>query len=80
MVSEINRLVIYFAHRPQVQERLCLQIIKDLQKVLGTNSVIVIIPAKYLCVSSRGIKDKSSFTITLEYEGEFTEKAILIEF
>ena len=79
-LSKINRLVQYYAHRPQVQERLCLQIIKDLQNVLGTNSVIVMITAKHLCVSSRGIKDKSSFTTTVEYGGEFTEKSRRNEF
>ena len=79
-LSKINRLVQYYAHRPQVQERLCLQIIKDLQNALDTNSVIVMITAKHLCVSSRGIKDKSSFTTTVEYGGEFTEKERRNEF
>ena len=79
-LSKINRLVQYYAHRPQVQERLCLQIIKDLQNALGTKSVIVMITAKHLCVSSRGIKDKSSFTTTVEYGGEFTEKSRRNEF
>ncbi len=72
-LSKINRLVDYYAHRPQVQERLCLQILKDLQEALGTKDVIVIIKAKHLCVSSRGIKDKSSFTTTMEYEGAFND-------
>tara|TARA_B100000900_G_C20584328_1_gene718861 strand:- start:2084 stop:2527 length:444 start_codon:yes stop_codon:yes gene_type:complete len=79
-LSKINRLVQYYAHRPQVQERLCLQIIKDLQNALDTNSVIVMITAKHLCVSSRGIKDKSNFTTTVEYGGEFTEKLRRNEF
>ena len=70
-LSKINRLVDYYAHRPQVQERLCLQILKDLQDALETEDVIVVINAKHLCVSSRGIKDKSSFTITMEYGGCF---------
>jgi len=70
-LSKINRLVDYYAHRPQVQERMCLQILKDLQEALGTDDVIVIISAKHLCVSSRGIKDKSSLTTTIEYEGAF---------
>ena len=60
-LSKINRLVQYYAHRPQVQERLCLQIIKDLQNALDTNSVIVMITAKHLCVSSRGISYKIRF-------------------
>lgn len=70
-LSKINRLVDYYAHRPQVQERLSLQILKDLQSTLETEDVIVMISAKHLCVSSRGIKDKSSYTTTLEYGGCF---------
>ena len=79
-LSKINRLVDYYAHRPQVQERLSLQILKDLQKTLGTDDVIVMISAKHLCVSSRGIKDKNSFTTTLEYGGCFSEKNYRKEF
>jgi len=79
-LSKINRLVDYYAHRPQVQERLCLQILKDLQETLGTEDVIVIINAKHLCVSSRGIKDKSSYTTTVEYGGTFENTAIRNEF
>lgn len=72
-LSKINRLVDYYAHRPQVQERLCMQILKDLQNTLGTKDVIVVISAKHLCVSSRGIKDKNSFTTTIEYGGKFED-------
>ena len=72
-LSKINRLVDYYAHRPQVQERLSLQILKDLQSTLETEDVIVMISAKHLCVSSRGIKDKNSFTTTIEYGGCFEE-------
>ncbi|WP_299434199.1 GTP cyclohydrolase I FolE [uncultured Aquimarina sp.] len=79
-LSKINRLVDYYAHRPQVQERLCLQILKDLQQTLGTEDVIVVIQAKHLCVSSRGIKDKSSFTTTIEYRGKFVESDTRKEF
>ncbi|WP_291724083.1 GTP cyclohydrolase I FolE [Bernardetia sp.] len=79
-LSKINRLVDYYAHRPQVQERLALQILDDLQKVLETDDVIVMISAKHLCVSSRGIKDKSSFTTTLEYGGCFEDKLMREEF
>ena len=73
-LSKINRLVDYFAHRPQVQERLSLQILKELQNTLETENVIVMICAKHLCVSSRGIKDKSSFTTTTEYGGCFEKE------
>ena len=79
-LSKINRLVDYYARRPQVQERLVLQILNDLQHVLDTEDVIVSVTAKHLCVSSRGIKDQSSFTTTLEYGGRFSETAIRNEF
>ena len=79
-LSKINRLVDYYAHRPQVQERLSVQILKDLQEVLETEDVIVMICAKHLCVSSRGIKDKDSFTTTIEYGGCFEHKVYRDEF
>lgn len=79
-LSKINRLVNYYAHRPQVQERLCLQIMKDLQQTLNIESVIVMISAKHLCVSSRGIKDKSSYTTTVEYGGEFNNDKVRSDF
>ncbi len=79
-LSKINRLVDYYAHRPQVQERLSLQILKDLQNILKTKDVIVMISAKHLCVSSRGIKDKDSFTTTIEYGGRFENKVYRDEF
>ncbi|MCM8536072.1 MAG: GTP cyclohydrolase I FolE [Lentisphaeraceae bacterium] len=72
-LSKINRLVNYYAHRPQVQERLSLQVLKDLQKVLETEDVIVMILAKHLCVSTRGIKDQSSSTTTMEFGGCFKD-------
>ncbi|WP_298485924.1 GTP cyclohydrolase I FolE [uncultured Maribacter sp.] len=79
-LSKINRLVDYYARRPQVQERLVLQILNDLQEVLGTKDVIISVTAKHLCVSSRGIKDQSSFTTTLEYGGSFENEANRNEF
>ncbi len=79
-LSKINRLVDYFSKRPQVQERLCLQILTELQNVLKTESVMVMISAKHLCVSSRGIKDKSSFTTTFEYGGAFEQPEVRNEF
>ncbi len=79
-LSKINRLVDYYAHRPQVQERLCLQILKDLQHILDTEDVIVVIDAKHLCVSSRGIKDKTSYTTTFEYGGCFNDQVFRQEF
>ena len=65
-LSKINRLVQYYAHRPQVQERLCRQILQGLQEELGTENVIVFLNAKHSCVSARGIKDDSSIMITVE--------------
>ncbi|MEO1022187.1 MAG: GTP cyclohydrolase I FolE [Bacteroidota bacterium] len=79
-LSKINRLVDYYAHRPQVQERLSLQILQDLQGELRTDDVIVMINSKHLCVSTRGIKDKESFTTTLEYGGRFEEREYREEF
>ena len=79
-LSKINRLVDYYARRPQVQERLVIQILNDLQTVLETKDVIVSVTAKHLCVSSRGIKDQSSFTTTLEYGGCFSDTETRKEF
>nr|WP_299340941.1 GTP cyclohydrolase I FolE [Allomuricauda sp.] len=70
-LSKLNRIVQYFAKRPQVQERLTNQIAKELQTVLETEDVAVIIDAKHLCVSSRGIKDDTSATVTSFYGGKF---------
>lgn len=75
-LSKINRIVQYFANRPQVQERLTNQIAMELSNILETDDVAVIIDAKHLCVASRGIKDDSSATVTSYYGGIFnkTEK------
>tara|TARA_B100000900_G_scaffold374037_1_gene355043 strand:- start:258 stop:938 length:681 start_codon:yes stop_codon:yes gene_type:complete len=79
-LSKINRIVDYFARRPQVQERLTLQIVEELQKILKTDNVACVIDAKHLCVNSRGISDISSSTITCEFGGRFKEKEIKREF
>lgn len=79
-LSKINRLVDYFAHRPQVQERLCLQILNELKDALKTDDIIVVVNAKHLCVSSRAIKDKSSFTTSIEYDGCFHDETRRNEF
>lgn len=73
-LSKLNRIVDYYSRRPQVQERLIMQIFNELKEVLDTENVIVVMEAKHLCVSSRGIKDESSFTSTLQYGGIFNEK------
>lgn len=73
-LSKLNRIVDYYSRRPQVQERLIMQIFNELKTVLETDNVIVVMEAKHLCVSSRGIKDESSFTSTIQYGGIFNEK------
>jgi GTP cyclohydrolase I len=70
-LSKINRIVDYYSKRPQVQERLTMQIVQELQIALGTEDVACIIDAKHLCVNSRGIKDIESSTVTSEFGGKF---------
>jgi GTP cyclohydrolase I len=79
-LSKLNRIVQYFAKRPQVQERFTMQIAKELQKVLKTEDVAVIIDAKHLCVSSRGVQDANAATITSFYGGKFEQAATKQEF
>ena len=79
-LSKLNRLVEYFSKRPQVQERLTMQIGKALQTVLQTQDVAVMMDAKHLCVSSRGVKDDSSNTITSFFGGKFQEDKTKMEF
>ena len=79
-LSKLNRLVEYFSKRPQVQERLTMQIGKALQTVLQTQDVAVMMDAKHLCVSSRGVKDDSSNTITSFFGGKFQEENTKSEF
>ena len=79
-LSKMNRIVDYFAKRPQVQERLTIQIVEELQKVLGTKDVACVIDAKHLCVNSRGIRDVDSSTVTSEFGGKFKEKETRREF
>ncbi|GEC80074.1 GTP cyclohydrolase I FolE [Flavobacterium aquatile] len=78
-LSKINRLVQYYAKRPQVQERLTKQIADGLVKALNTDNVAVIIEADHLCVASRGIKDTNSSTITSCYYGKFKKKSVRSE-
>lgn len=80
-LSKMNRIVDYFAKRPQVQERLTMQVVQELQRILKTDDVACIVDAKHLCVNSRGIKDISSSTVTAEYQGVFkTDKKLRNEF
>lgn len=79
-LSKLNRIVNYYAKRPQVQERLTIQIAKEIQEALATEDVAVIIDAKHLCVSSRGIKDNSSATVSSYYGGKFLNEQTRNEF
>jgi len=79
-LSKMNRIVDYFAKRPQVQERLTIQIVRELQKALGTDDVACVIDAKHLCVNSRGIRDIESSTVTSEFGGKFKEQTVRREF
>ena len=79
-LSKINRIVHYYCRRPQLQERLTLQIIHELKNIIGTDDIAVLIKAKHMCVVSRGIQDESTNTITAEYFGRFNEPDVKHEF
>lgn len=79
-LSKMNRIVDYYAKRPQVQERLNIQIVRELQKVMNTEDVACIIDAKHLCVNSRGIRDIESSTVTGEFGGKFKDPEVKREF
>jgi len=79
-LSKMNRIVDYYARRPQVQERLTMQIVQELQRALGTDDVACIIDAKHLCVNSRGIQDIESSTVTSEFGGAFKDSTVKNEF
>jgi GTP cyclohydrolase I len=79
-LSKINRIVQYFAKRPQVQERLTVQIADELKKILGTNDIAIVIEAKHLCVSMRGVQDDTSTTTTSHYSGKFKNPEVKSEF
>lgn len=80
-LSKINRIVEYFAKRPQIQERLTEQIFHALQFILGTDDVAVMIDAQHYCVKSRGVEDTGSSTVTSRLGGGFkTDPAARSEF
>jgi GTP cyclohydrolase I len=79
-LSKMNRIVDYYSKRPQVQERLTIQIVKELQEVLNTKDVACVIDAKHLCVNSRGIRDIESSTVTSEFGGKFKDMSTRREF
>jgi len=73
-LSKINRVVDFYARRPQVQERLTLQIADELETALESKDVAVFIESKHFCVSTRGIQDRESSTVTTEYRGQFKDE------
>jgi GTP cyclohydrolase I len=79
-LSKMNRIVDYYAKRPQVQERLTMQVVQALQEAMGTENVACVIDAKHLCVNSRGVKDIASSTVTAEFGGKFKDPAVKKEF
>ncbi|MBQ2422046.1 MAG: GTP cyclohydrolase I FolE [Flavobacteriales bacterium] len=79
-LSKLNRIVDYYARRPQVQERLTVQIVEAIQKILDTPDVACVIDARHMCVTTRGIKDTASSTITAHYGGRFNESETRSEF
>lgn len=79
-LSKLNRIVQYYAQRPQVQERLTRQIAAELRESLNTEHVAVLIEADHMCVRSRGIKDTSSSTVSSEYSGKFNNPETRAEF
>ncbi|HKK75790.1 MAG TPA: GTP cyclohydrolase I FolE [Saprospiraceae bacterium] len=79
-LSKLNRIVEFFAKRPQVQERLTIQIAEELKKVLDTEDVAVYIEAKHMCVQMRGIEHNDCVTITSEYGGAFQKESVKNEF
>jgi GTP cyclohydrolase IA len=79
-LSKLNRIVDYYARRPQVQERMTVQIAEELKKILNTEDVAVVVEAKHMCVSSRGIEDHDSTTVTAQYHGRFVNENVKAEF
>ena len=79
-LSKINRVVQYYGRRPQVQERMTMQIFNELKSALQTEDVIVVVVAEHLCVSSRGVNDPSSKTTTIEFGGQFKDAQIRNDF
>lgn len=79
-LSKLNRIVQFYARRPQVQERMTRQIAEELKESLQTEDVAVLLSADHLCVASRGIKDTKSRTITADYHGKFLEEFTRNEF
>ena len=75
-LSKINRIVQYYSKRPQVQERLTVQIANELKEILQTEDVAVVMDASHMCVSSRGVNDTNSKTVKAHYSGKFQKKSV----
>lgn len=78
-LSKLNRIAQYYAKRPQVQERLTIQIANELKETLGTEDVAVIVDANHMCVASRGVNDVNSSTITSSFHGKFLNESVRSE-
>jgi len=78
-LSKLNRIAQYYAKRPQVQERLTIQIANELKETLGSEDVAVIIDANHMCVASRGVNDVNSSTITSSFHGKFLNESVRSE-
>jgi GTP cyclohydrolase I len=79
-LSKLNRIVQYYAKRPQVQERMTVQIANEMKEILQTEDIAILMDATHLCVSSRGVKDISSSTVTSHYSGKFLDDQVKNEF
>lgn len=79
-LSKLNRIVEYYSKRPQVQERLTVQIANELKEALNTEDIAVVVDARHMCVQSRGVRDSGSSTVTAYYGGKFEEEATKKEF
>lgn len=79
-LSKLNRIVDYYARRPQVQERLTIQIAEELRNVLNTDDIAVYLDAKHMCVEARGIQHNGCSTVTTEYSGKFLKEQVRMEF
>ena len=78
-LSKLNRIAQYYAKRPQVQERLTIQIANELKETLGTEDVAVIVDANHMCVASRGVNDVNSSTVTSSFHGKFLNESVRSE-
>jgi GTP cyclohydrolase I len=80
-LSKINRVVEYFAKRPQIQERLTEQVYHALQYILETDDIAVVVDAQHYCVKSRGVEDVGSSTVTSKLGGVFkSDPSVRLEF